>query len=104
MFQFDPNRLDDLSRRQLMANMARYCLGVTVLPVGFAAALEAADKKDDKKKAAPAKSASSGSSGGKAEHLIYLYMQGAMSQLDTFDPKPKSKVQGDTKPIQTKIS
>lgn len=100
MFPFDPSRLDDLSRRQLMADMARYCLGVTVLPVGFAAALEAAD---DKKKAAPAKSASS-SSGGKAKHLIYLYMQGAMSQLDTFDPKPKSKVQGDTKPIQTKIS
>lgn len=103
MFQIDPNCLDELSRRQLMADMAKYCLGVSVLPAGFAAALEAADKKDDKKKAAPAESASAGS-GGKAKHLIYLYMQGAMSQLDTFDPKPKSKVQGDTKPIQTKIS
>lgn len=102
MFQFDPNRLNDLSRRQLMADMAKYCLGLTVLPAGFAAALEAADKKDEKKKAAPAKPSSSG--GGKAKHLIYLYMQGAMSHLDTFDPKPKSKVQGDTKPIQTKIS
>ncbi len=100
MFQFDPNRLDDYSRRQLMADMAKYCLGVTVLPAGFAAALEAADKKDEKKKPA----ASSSSNGGKAKHLVYLYMQGAMSQLDTFDPKPKSKVQGDTKPIQTKIS
>ena len=83
-----------------MTDMAKYCLGVTVLPAGFAAALAAADKKDEKKGAA--KSASS--SNGKAKHLIYLYMQGAMSQLDTFDPKPKSKVQGDTKPIQTKIS
>ena len=101
MFQFDPSRLDDLSRRQLMTDMAKYCLGVTVLPAGFAAALAAADKKDEKK--AAAKSTSS-SNGGKAKHLIYLYMQGAMSQLDTFDPKPKSKVQGDTKPIQTKIS
>ncbi|HLQ43672.1 MAG TPA: DUF1501 domain-containing protein, partial [Planctomycetaceae bacterium] len=103
MFQFDPSRLDDLSRRQLMADMAKYCLGVTVLPAGFAAALDAADKKDEKKPAA-AKSSSSSGSGGKAKHLIYLYMQGAMSQLDTFDPKPKSKVQGETKPIQTKIS
>ena len=39
MFQFDPSRLDDLSRRQLMTDMAKYCLGVTVLPAGFAAAL-----------------------------------------------------------------
>src|SRR5712691_4817197 len=103
MFQFDPSRLDDLSRRQLMADMAKYCLGVTVLPAGFAAALDAADKKDEKKPAA-AKSSSSSGSGVNANHLIYLYMQGAMSQLDTFDPKPKSKVQGETKPIQTKIS
>lgn len=103
MFALDPNRLDDFSRRQLMADMAKYCLGVSLLPTGFAAVLEAADKKDDKKKAVPAKTASA-SSGSKAKHLIYLYMQGAMSQLDTFDPKPKSKVQGETKAIQTKIS
>ncbi len=104
MFHFDPSCLDDLSRRQMMADMAKYCLGVTVLPVGFAAALQAADKKDEKKPAAAKASSSANGSGGKAKHLIYLYMQGAMSQLDTFDPKPKSKVQGDTKPIQTKIS
>src|SRR5436309_1033166 len=63
MFQFDPSRLDDLSRRQLMADMAKYCLGVTILPAGFAAALDAADKKDEKKPAAT-KSSSSGGNGG----------------------------------------
>lgn len=99
MFQLDTNRLDDLSRRQLMADMARYCLGVTVLPVGFASVLDAAQKAEKKKPAAK-----SSGNGAPAKHLIYLYMQGAMSQLDTFDPKPKSKVQGDTKPIQTKIA
>jgi hypothetical protein len=104
MLLFDANRLDEFSRRQLMVEMARHCLGVTVLPVGLAVALEAADKQDEKKKSDPAKSSTSNGSGGKAKHLIYLYMQGAMSQLDTFDPKPKSKVQGETKPIQTKIS
>ena len=103
MFQFDPYGRDDFSRRQLMADMAKYCLGVTVLPAGLVSALEAADKKDEKK-GASGKSSSSGGSGGKAKYLVYLSMQGAMSQLDTFDPKPKSKVQGDTKPIQTKIS
>ena len=103
MFHFDPARLDDISRRQLVADMAKYCLGVSVLPIGLTAALQAADKKDEKKPAAGKASASS-NGGGKAKHLIYLYMQGALSQLDTFDPKPQSKVQGDTKPIQTKIS
>lgn len=104
MLSFDPNRLDDLSRRELMAAAARYCLGVSILPLGLDAAL-AADDKTKGKKGAPAKAATKPSSaGGKAKHLIYLFMNGAMSQLDTFDPKPKSKVQGETKPIQTKIA
>ncbi len=29
-------------------------------------------------------------------------MRGAMSHLDTFDPKPGREVQGETKPIKTK--
>ncbi len=101
MFTFDPIRWDDLTRRQLMSDLAKYCLGVTVLPAGLAAVLAAAEK-DDKKK--PAAKPTSAGGNGKAKHLIYLFMQGAMSQLDTFDPKPKSKVQGETKPIQTKIA
>jgi hypothetical protein len=36
--------------------------------------------------------------------VIYLFMDGAMSQLDTFDPKPGSPVQGETKTIDTKVS
>ena len=39
----------------------------------------------------------------KAKAVIYLYMNGAMSQIDTFDPKPDSDVQGDTGVIRTKI-
>lgn len=38
---------------------------------------------------------------GVAEHCILLYMQGGMSQTDTFDPKPGSKNAGPLKAIKT---
>jgi len=37
----------------------------------------------------------------KAEHVIYLYMLGGMSHIDTFDPKPGTDVQGSFKTIKT---
>lgn len=82
---------NELSRRQLAVDLARRCLGVTVLPLGLSTALEAAEK-------------AAGGSAGKAKQVIYLSMNGAMSQLDTFDPKPGTQVQGDTKAIQTKVA
>lgn len=91
------SHLDDLSRRDLMRTLAKGCLGVSLMPLAFEQALLAADTKGAK---APQKI----SSGKPAKHVIYLFMQGAMSQLDTFDPKPKTDVQGETKPITTAIS
>ncbi|MHC4876819.1 MAG: DUF1501 domain-containing protein [Planctomycetota bacterium] len=89
MFSFDPSKLDSLTRRQLMHRMARYCLGVSALPFTFETA-----------SGAPARTGK----GGKAQHLIYLFMTGAMSQLDTFDPKPEnSEVQGQTGVLKTKL-
>lgn len=38
-----------------------------------------------------------------AKHIIYLYMDGGMTHLDTFDTKPKHKNQGPTKTINTNI-
>ncbi|MFM1995777.1 MAG: hypothetical protein RLZZ111_164, partial [Planctomycetota bacterium] len=76
---------EPLARREALGHFARAALGVGLLP-GLSAALEAADK------AAPRK----------AKQIIYLMMQGAMSHLDTFDPKPGREEQGETKPIQTK--
>lgn len=87
---------DDLSRRHLMMQVARCCLGVSLLPPGLEQALAADTAKPAGRKAYGSKP--------RAKHLIYLFMGGAMSQLDTFDPKPKSKVQGETKPVQTKIT
>ncbi len=44
-----------------------------------------------------------GETRGKAKHVIYLFMDGAMSHLDTFDPKVGVKEAGETKPIQTRV-
>ena len=40
---------------------------------------------------------------GAAKHIIYLYMDGGMSHLDTFDTKPKHKYQGPTKTVDTNV-
>ncbi len=40
---------------------------------------------------------------GKAKAVIFLYMSGGMSHLDTFDPKPSSDSQGETQPAQTRL-
>lgn len=41
---------------------------------------------------------------GKAKRVIYLYMTGAMSQFETFAPKPGTSSQGQTKTIKTKVA
>ena len=37
----------------------------------------------------------------KADHIIYLFMNGGMSHIDTFDPKPGTDVQGEFKTIES---
>lgn len=78
-------QLDGFSRRRFMERMAKSCLGVSILPLLPKAAFAAA-------------------SGGKAKHVIYLFMQGAMSHLDTFDPKKHPDTKGETTAIKTNVS
>ena len=81
-------RLDDASRRDFATYLARACLGVAIAPtfsIGRAMA------------------ASPASGGGKAKHLIYLYMSGGMTHLDTFDPKPGAETQGPVESIDTNV-
>jgi len=81
-------RSDELTRRHFMSNAARTLLGVHLLPM-FGSSIAGA---------APA-----ASSAAKAKHVIYLFMAGGMSHVDTFDPKPKKKdVMGKTEAIATK--
>ena len=82
----DVKVFDGCARRRFMAQMASSLLGVTAL-TDLTLGID-----DDKSKAtAPAK------------QIIYLFMTGAMSHLDTFDPKPDSSVQGDTQAISTSM-
>ena len=71
--------------------MASSMLGLTVLPTvaGTAAAATAIGGADDQKL------------GGKAKSVIYLYMSGGMSHLDTFDTKPGAETQGPVESIDT---
>jgi hypothetical protein len=81
MLKPELNKLDQLTRRQVMAQAAKTALGVSILPIGLGAARAAA------------------AGGGKAKAVIYLYMQGGMSHIDTFDPKA-----GETKGFSEAIS
>lgn len=80
------NKADEPTRRQFMQNAARAYLGVHLFPMlGSSLASAAPEGVAD---------------GNKAKHVIYLYMSGGMSHLDTFDPKPKKKeVMGPTETI-----
>lgn len=82
---------DEISRRSFLSTAARTCLGVHLFPLIGSHVAEAA----------PATLAAN----AKAKHIIYLFMSGGMSHIDTFDPKPKKKdVMGKTTVIPTKAT
>ncbi len=77
-------RSDELTRRRFIARTASSLLGVGLLPNFLSR---------DALAAAAAK-------GGTAKNVIYLYMDGGMSHVDTWDPK-SGDVMGPTKTIKT---
>ncbi len=87
------NKLDDQSRRQFLSSTARTAFGVSLggASASWFSSAEAAE--------AIAKS------NGKAKNVIYLYMAGGMTHIDTFDPKPEapSEYRGPIKAISTKV-
>ena len=76
---------DELSRRKFIKGMAKTCLGVSaIMGAEDLIAYET-----------PGKPAS-------ARHVIFLYMSGGMTHIDTFDPKPENaEVMGETNAIAT---
>ncbi|WP_009964720.1 DUF1501 domain-containing protein [Verrucomicrobium spinosum] len=82
-------KLDPGSRREFMLRTAQAALGVSVLS-GLDKSFAAAEP-------APA------GTGGKAKAVIYLYMAGGMSHIDTFDPKT-GVTKGYKDPIGTNVS
>jgi len=84
-------RSNDLSRRQFAARTASTLLGVGLLPEFMTGKANAAFE-GSSKLTQPAT----------AKNVIYLYMSGGMSHLDTFDPKDEGvETAGPTRPIKT---
>jgi len=79
--------LDSQDRRRFLSSAAFASLGVSLFPRLDNAVL-AAEK----------------SSPGKAKRIIYLFMAGGMSHIDTFDLKPGHENQGSTKGIATSVT
>jgi len=84
------SRMDGWSRRRFLERAAKLSLGVGLCP-GLGEALAAEPVK------------AGGGSGGKAKRLIYLFMSGGMTHLDTFDVKPGTENQGQTGAIKTSV-
>jgi hypothetical protein len=83
---------DELSRRHFISNSAKTLLGVGFLPSMMPHTLLAGLEKEGV--AAPRKPT--------AKKVIYLYMSGGMTHLDTLDPKPGTDEQGPVEAIATK--
>ncbi len=84
-------RTDELTRRAFAQRMAKTCLGVGTLPFLLEpqtarAAFEGASKA----RQVPT-----------ARNVIYLYMTGGMSHLDTLNPQPQTEEAGPVDPIRT---
>ena len=82
-YHADPN-----TRRNFMCGIAKSMLGVSLVPALTELALAEKAKATVKL-------------GGKAKSVIYLYMNGGMSHLDTFDTKPGAETQGPVESIKT---
>ena len=83
------SKLDGLDRRRFLEMSAKAALGVSFSPL-LERSIRAAD-------------GATTPTGGKAKRLIYLFMSGAMTHLDTFDLKPGHPNQGETQPIATSV-
>ena len=79
---------DEPTRRAFLSGLAQGTLGLTAMPL-FAASARAQAEGE-----VPLKPAT-------ARNVIYLYMSGGMSHLDTFDTKPGAETQGPTESIRT---
>ncbi len=80
-------KLPDYDRREFLAYSAKAFLGVGLMPLAVRSNAFAGQS--------PMRAPT-------AKNVIYLYMSGGMSHLDTFDPKSERSVRGPVSPIATK--
>ncbi|NLT72361.1 MAG: DUF1501 domain-containing protein [Verrucomicrobiaceae bacterium] len=84
-------RSDEWSRRRFLEGTAKTFLGVGALGLTSRVPLAAGEEPGLPERI------------GGAKHVIYLYMNGGMTHLDTFDTKPGHENQGETKTIPTAV-
>lgn len=92
---------DEHSRRRFLSYASKTLLGVSILPGMIPLNLGAANNAVITPAPGPAAAAGRKPT---ARNIIYLYMAGGMTHVDTFDPKPEAgdKVAGPVKAISTK--
>ncbi len=85
---------DELTRRRFASRAAQSLLGVSTLPASllFGDSVLAAGVGASQLKQVQT-----------AKRVIYVYLSGGMSHLDTLDPKPGNDVMGPTKTINTNV-
>ncbi|MBC7967883.1 MAG: DUF1501 domain-containing protein [Fuerstia sp.] len=83
-------KADEHTRRDVLTSIARTALGVSIVPFANEMMNSVA-------------LAGQAAAAGKAQHVIYLFMNGAMSHIDTFDPKPGTDAGGETTAISTSV-
>ncbi|MCB1235120.1 MAG: DUF1501 domain-containing protein, partial [Verrucomicrobiae bacterium] len=93
------NQSSDITRRNFAVQAASTFLGVGLAP-GLGGRLFGADDRPFE----AGKGASNLRQAATAKRVIYLYMSGGMSHLDTFDPKPGAETMGPTKAIDTNVA
>ena len=96
----DHFKLDEQSRRGFLATTAKSCFGLTI--GGAAASFFNQRAQAEKGIVDPAVIAAGG---GKAKSVIYLFMSGGLTHIDTFDPKPNAQpnIRGDVKALNTNV-
>ena len=84
------SKTDELSRRDFVSRMAKTCLGVTAAPLLVEQKAQAIFDGASKLRQVPT-----------ARNVIYLYMSGGMTHLDTFNAQPGTDEAGPVKHIKT---
>lgn len=89
--------MSELHRRAFLSRTAQACFGVT-LGSSMATLFSTSSTS--------ASSSVKAAGGGKAKHVIYLFMSGGMTHIDTLDPKASagSSIMGDTKAVGTNVA
>ena len=91
------NKSDDCCRRDFMASAAGSMLAVGAMPL-FPLAAQVPDKQDKQDKGQDAPISLRPAT---ARNVIYLYLSGGISHIDTFDTKPGAPNQGPIESIDT---